>query len=138
MAEHILGFIGCKKYCHGVRTHSLWDSPPIAINLRDAYLGFPSDDRWGPAASQLLCELTMENDGVKPLPGSDLLCNKPLQKLIYDKFMKIHFVSDISMTIRTRLADLFAPYSLDFDTLIDLDACFALLRKMQASDAMTT
>ena len=41
------------------------------------------------------------------------------------------------MYIQTRLTDLFAPYSLDFNNSIDLDACFALLRKMRTSDAMT-
>jgi hypothetical protein len=40
------------------------------------------------------------------------------------------------MTIRTRLIDLFAPFTLDFDNPIHLDSCIALLRKMRPSKAM--
>jgi len=130
-------FLSAAQYYQGRRTHALWDSQPIAINLQDAYLGFPCDGRWGPATSQLLCELTMENGRVKPIPGANLLCAKPLHKLIYGKFMEIHFVPDIRTTIRSRLTDLLAPHSIDFDNLVDLDVCFALLRKMRTCDAMT-
>jgi hypothetical protein len=56
---------------------------------------------------------------------------------VYGNFMEISFATELSITIRTRLTDLFAPHSLDFNNLIDLDACFALLRKMRTSDAMT-
>ena len=51
--------------------------------------------------------------------------------------MEIHFATELSTTIRARLTGLFAPHSLDFNNTIDLDACFALLRKMRTSDAMT-
>ena len=51
--------------------------------------------------------------------------------------MEIHFASHIRTTIRSRLTDLFAPKSLDFDNSIDLDACFVMLRKMRTCDAMT-
>jgi len=130
-------FLPLEQYLRGRRTHHIWDSQPIALNLQDAFLGFPCDDRWAPAASQVLCELTMDNNGVAPLPGDELLCRKPLQKLIYSKFMKMHFASDICKTIQTRLIDLFAPFTLDFDNLINLDLCIALLRKMPAGKAIT-
>ena len=130
-------FLPLQQYLKGKRTHHIWDSQPIALNLQDAFMGFPCDDRWAPAASQLLCELTIDNDGVVPVPGDGMLCGKPIQKLIYGKFMKMHFTSNIRMTIQARLVDLFAPFTLDFDSLINLDSCFALLRRMGAGKAIT-
>jgi len=130
-------FLPIGQYLQGRRSHHIWDTQPIAITLQDAFLGYPCDDRWAPATSQLLCELTMDNNGVAPLPGDTFLCEKTIQKLIYCKFMKMHFASDIRMTIRTRLIDLFAPFTLDFENSIDLDACFTLLRKMPAGKAVT-
>ena len=61
------------------------------------------------------CELTIDNQGVVPLPGGEILNVKPIQKMIYGEFMKMHFASDIRMTIRTRLIDLFAPFALEFE-----------------------
>ena len=100
-------------------------------------MGFPCDHRWAPAASQLLCELTMDNQGANPLPGSEILNVNPIQKMIYGKFMKMHYASDIRMTIRSSLIDLFAPLSLDFDNQINLDSCIALLPELRAGKAIT-
>ena len=55
----------------------------------------------------------------------------------HGKFREINFATSLSITIRARLTGLFAPHSLDFNNTIDLDACFALLRNMRNSDAMT-
>ena len=130
-------FLSAKDYFAGRRTNNIWDSQPIALNLQDAFMGYPCDDRWALASSQLLCELTIDNHGVPPVPGDLLLREKPIQKLIYSKFMEMHFASDIRMLIRTRLIDLFAPFALDFDNQINLDSCFALLPKMRAGKAIT-
>ena len=80
---------------------------------------------------------TIDNHGVSPRPGDLLLREKPIQKLIYGKFMEMHFASDIRMTIRSRLIDLFAPFSLDFDNQINLDSCIASLPKFRAGRAIT-
>ena len=130
-------FLPAKQYYEGRRTNDLWDSQPIALNLQDAFMGFPCDYRWAPAASQLLCELTMDNHGIVSSPGDQSLKGKHIQKMIYGKFMKMSFASDIRMTIRSRLIDLFAPFSLDFDNQINLDSCIALLPKLRAGKAIT-
>ena len=98
-------------------------------------MGFPCDYTWAAAASQLLCELTMGSRGVVPLPGSEILHVNPIQKMIYGKFMKMHFASDIRMTIRSRLIDLLVPFSFDIDNQIA--PCIALLPNVRAGKAIT-
>ena len=102
-----------------------WDSSPIACNLREASLGFPSDARWSQGAAELLQELR----------GKDT-SNAPLQKLMYTKLISHKFGNNLCDTFERRLNNLFLPFTLDFRSSIRLDHCIAVLRKNRAADVM--
>ena len=53
-------------------TPACWDSPPLAVNLREASLGFPSHPHFDISGSDLICKLR----------SSDL-SKMPRQKLVY-------------------------------------------------------
>ena len=115
----------------------MWDSPPIVINLKDAFLGFPSDPRWGPAASELIQKFTVDNNGSLPQPGSEVIQREEsIQKLIYGRFVDMHFACDPKDLLIKRIRNLFAPHALNFETHIQLDTCFEVLRTMRTADSM--
>ena len=93
-----------------VLTHSCWDSPPIALGLRDAANGMLKDPRWAPALSEVIRSL----DG-------NLTSKTPVQKLIYNALASKSFINSLDDTISRRLSNSFQPYSLDFQNSILLD-----------------
>jgi len=104
-----------------VLTHACWDSPPIALSLREAANGMLKEPRWATALSE-----------VRNLDGN-LTSKTPVQKLIYNALASKCFVNSLNDTISRRLSNLFQPYSLDFQNSILLDRCFATLKKNKVS-----
>ena len=50
--------------------------------------------------------------------------------------MKSHFGSCIGESIKRRLTKPFAPYDLDFDSVINLDACLSSLKRCRKADVI--
>jgi len=106
-------------------TPANWDSPPLAVNLRDASLGFPSHPHFDFSKSDLLCRIK----------GSDL-SKVPVQKLVYDELISIKHAFLIHDTIERRLNKLFQPFTLDFINSISLTASLKLLKGSRVADVM--
>ena len=96
-----------------------WDSPPIAVNLREAARGLPHHPTWA-----------------RGLPDVISKPEVPPQKVFYIKLVASRFSNTLNDTFKRRLASLFLPYELDFQQTILLDRCWATLRKCRVADAV--
>ena len=119
-------FLSLQKYHYGARSSEIWDTPPIALCLQEAYLGFPNDDRWNEGATALIHELESQAGAQK----------KNLQRKVYQKLMDHHFVSDITDTISKRISNMFAPHVVDFTNIINLQSCMDTLSSLNSSSAI--
>ena len=104
------------RECLSVRC---WDSPPIAVNLREAARGLPHHPTWA-----------------RGLPDVISKPEVPPQKVFYIKLVASRFSNTLNDTFKRRLASLFLPYELDFQQTILLDRCWATLRKCRVADAV--
>ena len=99
-------------------TPTLWDSPPLACNLRDACLGFPSHPHFDISGVP----------GFVRIKGTTNLGKFPVQKRIYDELVAIKYHNSIESTCQRRLTSLFEPFTLDFINLLDLSASLRSLK----------
>ena len=114
-----------------------WDNIPIAANLATAYGGFLDDQRWIQGTTELLQFLASKNAGSVPMPGSsEALRIGEVQKKHYNLLVKSHLGSCVGDFIERRLIKLFHPYDLDFDSVIDLDACLSSLKCRHKADVI--
>ncbi len=103
-------FLPTKLYIEGVRTTNVWDSTPIAINLQEAFHGFPGDPRWSAASNALIQKFTQDNQGNPPAPGSKFFQEtSALQKVVYGKLMEYAFSCSLKDLLVTRINMLFEP-----------------------------
>ena len=96
-----------QQFIDGVRSAHCWNSPPIAFNLRDVYCGVLGDSRWKQGAEQVIQKLAADNLGVCPVPGDVTVCSKPLQQMIYSRFMDTFFRVDFKDILSKRLRNFF-------------------------------
>jgi len=120
-------FLTIAQWHRGERSTSIWDTPPIAMNLKNASMGFLDDPRWAPGASSLIQELAIKT------------CNpscEQYQKMMYSKLMETFFACDIKDQLVIRLTNMFAPYDLDFVNAINLASCINSLKSLRCVDSM--
>ena len=129
-------FLPVQQFTEGVRSPPCWDSPPIALNLRDAYCGFLGDSRWKQGAEQVIQKLAADNLGVCPVPGDVTVCSKPLQKMIYSRFMDTFFRVDFKDILSKRLRNIFSPYDIGIGGRIDLDECIKIVSSFKTADSI--
>jgi len=112
-----------------------WDSPPIALNLREASLGLPKYHLWSKALPDIICSLkyppvlSSEPRGIT----SKCYISASVQKFVYSKLISHKFVNSLNDTVTRRLTMLYRPYSLDFQNSILLERCWATLRENSVS-----
>ena len=82
----------------GCLSVSCWDSPPIAVNLRDAAGGLPCHPTWSRGLSEGIREIGTTNDGSWR--------NIPIQKLIYKLLVANRFGNTLNDTFERRLPSL--------------------------------
>jgi len=120
-AEHL----PLQQVVRNTLTPSCWDSPPLALNLREASLGLPSHPHFDFSKSDLLCKIN----------GTDI-SKIPVQKVVYKELISIKHCNLIHVTIEKRLAKLYQPYELDFNSSISLTASLRLLKGNRAADVL--
>ena len=102
-----------------------WDSPPIACNLKEASLGFPSSAKWSVGASNAIHAIRKsKSERIK------------MQKVCYDNLMQARFSNNIHETIERRLNDLFSPHVVDCVNHISLERCLVTLKESKVSVAI--
>ena len=69
-----------------------WDSPPIACNLREAFRGFPKDDRWCEGASHAISIIQRST--------AKSSASIQVQKICYDALIQYRFVDSFHHTNR--------------------------------------
>ena len=76
----------CPDYC---------DSLPIALNLKDAYDGFPNSKKWCEGGAIINTKLLSMNKNHPIVPGCDFsMKSKGLQKFVYEQYMQCRFGLD--------------------------------------------
>ena len=106
-------------------TPSCWDSPPLALNLREASLGLPSHPHFDFSKSDLLCRIK----------GTDV-SKVPVQKLVYKQLISIKHRNLIHDTIMKRLIKLYQPFELDFNDSISLNSSLRVLKGNRVADVL--
>jgi len=109
-------------------TTDCWDSPPIVLNLKEASLGFPSDERWCDGAAKAINKIQSASLRIKG--------EIKMQKICYEELMNNRFLNNIRSTIVRRLSDSFNPFSVDCTNSVSLDGCFATLKECKVSVAI--
>ena len=95
-----------------------WDSSPIALNLRDAYEGFPHSKKWMEGGALIINKLLSMNKNRPIFPGCDFIMkSKGLQKFVYEQHMKSSFGLDFPNHSGARFNDMFSPYLVDWENL---------------------
>ena len=71
----------------GITTPAYWDSDPMALNLKNAYNGFPNCAKWAEGGALLINKLLAQNSNRPTLPGDEFVVKEKsgLQKLTYDE-----------------------------------------------------
>ena len=105
-----------------------WDSPPIAVNLREAARGLPRHPSWARGLPDFISKLGTSNGGSWQAI--------PIQKLVYKELVANRFGNNLNDTFERRLNSLFQPYELDFQQAILLDGCWGALKKCRVADAV--
>ena len=111
----------CPKY---------WDSLPIALNLKNAYDGFPNSKYWSEGGAIINTKLLSMNKNRPIVPGCDFIMkSKGLQKFVYEQHMQCKFGLDFPIHLQARISDMFSPYLVEWENInfsASLDACKAL------------
>ena len=149
-----------------ILTPTFWDSPPLVVNLREAFLGFPTHPHFNFSESDLIGKLR-STQRVEPRAqhffrtfpriyqtsvgahGSILrelspacvsrstdLCKVPVQKLVYKHLISIRHKDNIIETIERRLTKLFLPFTLDFSSSISLVTSLGVLKGNRPADVL--
>ena len=105
-----------------------WDSPPIACNLREAFRGFPKDDRWCEGASHAISIIQRST--------AKSSASIQVQKICYDALIQYRFVDSLHHTIEKRLNDSFSPWTVDCTNHVSLSECFGTLKGCKVSVAI--
>ena len=97
---------------------------------------FPGCSRFSNAARSLRAEFGKDLRGMMPLPGSaPFFEQKALQKKVHKILMADAFKDDenaqVSTLIRTRISNLFAPFQVDYCSVVNLDQVISLLKQVQ-------
>ena len=112
-------FLPAYSVVRGYLSVPCWDSPPIAVNLREAACGLPHHPTWARGLPEVISKLEV-----------------PSQKVFYAKLVANRFSNTLNDTFKRRLTSLFQPYELDFQQAILLDRCWATLKKCRVADAV--
>ena len=112
-------FLPLEPLVRGLLTTSIWDSPPLAVNLREAALGLPNNPHWSVNISALL------HSGLLP---------KQIQKCVYKDLVSSKFGNSLDETFCRRLTSLFHPYDLDFNNSILLQRCWDTLKMCRSAE----
>ena len=129
--EHLLAqAVAAGKLCP-----DFWDSPPIALNLKIAFEGFPRDPKLSEPGKEIIRYFMDKNRGRPPAPGSEVFMKeKSLQKYVHGILMNHIFPYDettsIEGLIESRLTKMFHPYDLDFEQVLDIGASLRDLKKL--------
>jgi len=124
----------------GLLCHPFWDSQPFAANLAEAFSGFPNLTKATPGGRALLKDIADKNGGAMPSPGSPFFRNhKALQKAAYNILLDNTFdvqkpENKLTTLIQERLVMLFQPWDIDFDTVVQLDACMSCVSALPGTD----
>ena len=102
-------FLALDPLARGRRSPAIWDSQPIALNLKQAFDGFQNDPRWARPTSAFIRELTADNQGIRPPPGATCLyqLDSGIQKAIYSKLVECHFSVNLIDHLMQRIRILF-------------------------------
>ena len=125
LADAAQNFLPLELFVRDYLSTSAWDSPPIAVNLREAFNGLPNHPHWSLGNSDILSKLHCSELG-----------KQCVQKQIYKELISRKFGNKINNTSEKRLTTLFHPYELDFQKSILLPECWCILRKCRVSDAV--
>jgi len=115
----------CAKQCltyvqhsKGVISPPHWDTDPIALNLKNAFCGFPNSPKWAEGGAILINKLLTLN-GNKPInPGDKFVqCNSGLQTLAYNVLMDSHHNLGFKKHMIERISILFHPFELDWNSI---------------------
>ena len=80
---------------------SYWDSLPIALNLKNAYNGFPNSKKWSEGGAIINTRLLSMNKNRPIVPGCDFIMqSKGLQKFVYEQHMQCKFGLDFPSICR--------------------------------------
>ena len=86
---------GQTTFCQAKLCPDYWDSPPIALNLGDAYDGFPHSKKWKEGGAIINTKLLSMNKTRPIVPGCDFIVeSKGLQKFVYEQYMQCRFGLD--------------------------------------------
>ena len=109
-------FLPICQHESGKMAPAFWDSTAIAYNLSEAYNGFQHHPKWKAGASAQVLEFANKNGGRLPPPARTCpIRTGPIQKQVYSKLMAGNLSVNIFDTIKTRLRDMFEPYTLNFN-----------------------
>ena len=109
LSEAAVRFLPLEPLVRDALTTSCWDSPPLAVNLREAFSGLPNNPNWCISNSELLCKLHRSDIG-----------KMPVQKLLYKELVARRFADSFDDTFQRRLTNLYQPFVLDFNHSISL------------------
>ena len=102
----------CAKQClpyvqhsSGIISPSHWDTDPIALNLKNAYSGFPNSPKWAEGGALLINKLLALNNNKPIKPGDKFVqCKSGLQKLAYNVLMNSHYNLDFQKHMKERIS----------------------------------
>ena len=63
----------CELSTIGVITPTYWDTDPLALNLKNAFNGFPDSPKWAEGGALLINKLLALNRNKPILPGDDFV-----------------------------------------------------------------
>ena len=101
-----------------------WDTDPIALNLKNAYNGFPNSHKWAEGGALSINKLlTLNNKPIKP--GDKFVqCKSGLQKLAYNVLMNSHYNLDFHKHMKERITTFFHPFIFNWNS-IQFDSCIS-------------
>ena len=133
----------CAKEClpyvqsiKGIISPPHWDTERLALNLKNAFNGFPNNPKWVEGGALLINKLLTLN-GNKPInPGDEFVkCKSGLQKLAYDELMNSHYNLDFIKHMTERISTLFQPLVLNW-SCIQFNHSIAALKPFNSGNVM--
>ena len=86
-----------------------------ALNLRDAYEGFPNSPTWVEGGAFVINKLLSMSRN-RPILGCDFIMKaKGLQKFVYEQHMLYKSGIDFPHHLKARISNMFSPYLVDWE-----------------------
>ncbi len=113
-----------------------WDTDPIALNVKNAYYGFPNSPKWAEGGALLINKLLTLNNNKPIKPGDKFVqCKSGLQKLAYNVLMNSHYNLDFHKHMKERISTLFHPFIFNWNN-IQFDSCISALQPFNSGNVM--